>query len=65
MLVKRWGATLLFLGLFTMTGCALSSPETDPRAGGDSAADKGEDPFKPWDEVLKDSEAIDGFFTLH
>ncbi len=65
MRVKGWGLTLVTLGMFAMTGCALSSVESDPRAGGSSAGDKGEDPFKPWDEILKDTEAIDGFFTVH
>ncbi|MGQ0814296.1 MAG: zinc-dependent metalloprotease [Gemmatimonadota bacterium] len=37
-----------------------------PASGGPSAA-KPDDkaPFKPWDEVLKDTKPIDGFFKLH
>ncbi|TFG63401.1 MAG: DUF5117 domain-containing protein [Gemmatimonadales bacterium] len=56
---------LVFLGLFAMTGCATANVETDPRGGGDSKADKDDEAFKPWADVLKDSEAIEGFLTLH
>src|SRR5215208_3899535 len=46
-------------------------PVTNTPAGGAPSAataakppeDKG--PFKPWDEVLKDSKPVDGFFKLH
>jgi len=56
---------LAFMGLFAMIGCATANVETDPRAGGDSKADKDDEPFEPWADVLKDTEATDGFFTLH
>jgi len=65
MRVKRWGLMVAFIGLFTMTGCATANVETDPRAGGDAKAGKDDKPFEPWADVLKDTEAIDGFFILH
>lgn len=36
-------------------------------AGASAAAAKADDkgPFKPWDEVLKDTRPVDGFFKLH
>lgn len=63
--VKRWGMMMAFLGLSVTAGCATANLETDPRGGGDSEAENGDKSFKPWDEVLKDTEAIDGFLTLH
>ena len=62
---RRWGLMLAVFGLFAMTGCATANVETDPRAGGDAKAGDDDEAFKPWDEVLKDTEAIDGFLTLH
>ncbi len=65
MQVKRWALMLAFLGLSVTAGCATANLETDPRADGGSKAENGDESFKPWDEVLKDTEAIDGFLTLH
>ncbi len=43
------------------TGAATA--DTADSAKADSTADKG--PFKPWSDVLKDTRAIEGFFTVH
>ncbi len=43
------------------------SPQTAAAAGAgaDSTKDEEKSPFQPWDEVLKDTEEIDGYLTLH
>ncbi|HEY0809992.1 MAG TPA: zinc-dependent metalloprotease, partial [Longimicrobiales bacterium] len=45
------------------TSPATSSPTPAAAAAAKPAEDKG--PFKAWDEVLKDSKPVDGFFKLH
>ena len=43
-------------------GDSDDQPSTSSEAGG---ADKEDDPFKKWDEVLKSTVAIPGFLTMH
>ncbi len=38
------------------------APAQQAAAGGDEDGDK---PFEPWDDVLKDTRAIPGYFTFH
>ncbi|HEY0808512.1 MAG TPA: hypothetical protein VGD49_00065, partial [Longimicrobiales bacterium] len=45
------------------TSPATSSPPPAAAAAAKPPEDKG--PFKAWDEVLKDSKPVDGFFKLH
>lgn len=58
-----WLVSVVILGLVGTAGCSMATVETSPTAGAE--ADKDESPFKAWDEVLKDTEAIDGFLTVH
>lgn len=60
MRIQRWGLTALMVGLLAVAACGKQGPETNPGAGDDE-----ESPFEPWDELLKDTEAIEGFLTLH
>ena len=39
--------------------------ETAKTKTGDDESDEDDDPFKPWDKTLKDTEKIDGFLPLH
>ena len=60
---KQWVVSLVILGLVGSTGCSMATVETNPTSGAET--DKDKSPFKAWDEVLKDTEAVDGFLTLH
>lgn len=41
------------------------SPGAAAAGGADREKEEPEDPFEPWDEVLEEAEAVEGFFTLH
>lgn len=56
----RWELWVAVGTLLVAGACAKNAPNTDPRAGGDD-----DSPFKPWAEVLKDTEAFPGLMTLH
>ena len=64
MMRRKWRAVpLVLLGLFGTTACSMATVGTDPRA--EVQADKDDSPFKDWDDVLKDTEAREGFLTIH
>ena len=53
--------------LVSATACVkVYPPEGGPAsAGAKTEETKTDDPFKPWDEVLKDTKKVEGYFTFH
>ncbi len=58
-------ATLVSLAGCVQVQAPAPAPQTTARAAEDTTKKDEKGPFKPWDEVLKDTRAIQGFLTLH
>ncbi len=56
---------------FLLAGCfhiytePKSAPPSAPPTNAAAASAEKKDPFKPWDDVLKDTKAVDGFVKAH
>lgn len=68
----RYLLTLLVLAVFTSSCTTVNVNPDDagtsagnPSASNSEKKDEKKDPFKPWDEILKDTRAIDGVIKTH
>lgn len=57
--------SLVALCALLLTSCTVFQKSADSSSAKNGDETEEDDPFKPWEKTLKDTEKIEGFFTLH